>query len=104
MLRIVFITIVILHGLIHIIGFAKALKPDAVDVLAIGISKYAGVLWLFAALLFMSTAVALLFQKDWWWILSVTALIFSQALIFFNWQAAKAGTIANGVIFIVTIV
>jgi hypothetical protein len=46
----------------------------------------------------LSTLVAFLLKKDWWWIIAVPALVLSQILIIMSWQDAKFGTIANVVI------
>jgi hypothetical protein len=98
MIRIVFALIVMLHGLIHLMGFAKAFRLAEMKQLALDISRPAGVLWLAAALLFAVTAVLVLLNKEWWWMPAIAAILLSQALVVLWWQDAKFGTIANVII------
>ena len=53
------------------------------------------VLWLFAAVLVLATAVLLALSVSWWWVISGIAALVSQAVIITSWSDAKAGTIAN---------
>ena len=104
MIRIVFVCLVIIHGLIHLMGFVKAFRLAEVNQFALSISRPAGLLWLLAGLLFIVTVVVFLFKKDWWWMTAVPALMLSQLLIIWYWQAAKFGTIANIIILLVTVI
>lgn len=95
MLRIFFLFILLLHGLIHLMGFAKAFKYVEISQLTSHISKTAGVLWLSAALLFIASAVLFFLKKETWWMIGIPAVLLSQMLIFSQWHDAKFGTIAN---------
>lgn len=95
MIRILFLGVVAVHGLIHCMGFIKAIRPEKIPQMAQHIARPAGLLWLSAALLFACTAALFLLRKDWWWMAAVPALVLSQPLIIMSWKDAKFGTIAN---------
>src|SRR5690554_4200417 len=94
---------VLLHGIIHLLGFVKAFGLAEVNEFKVEISKLAGIMWLITALLFVSAIVLFFMNKDWNWIPALIAIIFSQVLIILSWQDAKFGTIANVIILIVVI-
>jgi ssRNA-specific RNase YbeY (16S rRNA maturation enzyme) len=48
----VFISIIIIHGLIHLMGFAKSFGLLRITELSQDISKPLGLLWLLSAILF----------------------------------------------------
>ncbi len=98
MIRIIFAFSVIVHGLIHLLGFIKAFKLAEINQLTQNISKSTGLLWLISALLFITTIVVFLLKKDWWWIIAIPPVILSQLLLIMYWQDAKFGTIANVII------
>lgn len=95
MLRLLFALVLLFHGLIHLMGFAKAFKVAEVPQLTGSFSKSAGVIWLVAALLFAASVLFLFLKKDWWWMAAVPAVLLSQMLIFSQWRDAKFGTFAN---------
>lgn len=100
MLRYGFLFILLLHGLIHFMGFAKAFKYADIQALTQPISKSAGMLWLATTLLFLIASLLYILKKDSWWMSAIPAVILSQVLIFMVWQDAKFGTIANVIIII----
>ncbi|MBK9737580.1 MAG: hypothetical protein IPO92_22530 [Saprospiraceae bacterium] len=104
MLKNIIILIAFLHGLIHILGFVKAFDYANVSALTKEISKTAGILWLLAAILMIIFTLMFLLKKDSWVYVALTAVVLSQALIFYYWQDAKFGSIANLLILIVSIV
>lgn len=91
-----------LHGLIHVMGFAKAFGASSLP-LTTPIGKPLGVAWLVAALLMLAGAVLVLVRSTAWWLPVVPALLLSQALILSAFADAKFGTLANLVIAIVVI-
>jgi hypothetical protein len=97
-MKTVFALILIVHGLIHLMGFVKAFHPAAVPQLASPISRTAGMLWLVASALFLATAVLLFSAPTAWWMSAVAAIVISQALIMSSWSDARHGTIANAVV------
>lgn len=98
-MRIFLLTLIALHGLIHLMGFAKAFDFGTFTQLSKEISKPMGVFWLTAFLLFLSSAILFFLKKEEWWIIGIIAVIISQILIFTVWNDAKFGTIANIIIF-----
>jgi len=95
MLRYLFAFILLIHGLIHLMGFVKAFKLADIQQLTQSISKPLGILWLVTAVLFIAAVALFLFQNNAWWIVAIPAVVLSQFLIFGAWQDAKFGTIAN---------
>ena len=104
MLRYLFALLLLVHALIHLMVFAKAFKLAEIKQLTTPISKPAGLLWLLAAVLFIGAGILFLVQQQAWWIPAAVALVISQTLITLDWHDAKAGTIANVIVLIVTIV
>lgn len=87
--------LLVIHGLIHILGFVKAFDLATVDQLVRPITRPAGILWLTCTVLFLAAAGMLLAGASWWWLPGLVALILSQALIIMSWSDARFGTIAN---------
>ena len=90
--------VLIVHGLIHLMGLAKAFGWAELAALTQPISRPMGVLWLVAALLFVATTIALFALPRWWWAIGAVAIAVSQVVIVSSWADAKAGTIANLVV------
>ena len=111
MLRIIFIFIMSVHGLIHMMGFlkewklaeVKALTGKTIIPLSESLSKTAGTFWLIVCLLFLASCTLFLMKKEWWWMIAIAAIILSQMLIVLYWQDAKYGTITNILILIVCV-
>ncbi|MFN8252025.1 MAG: DUF6544 family protein [Ferruginibacter sp.] len=87
--------IILIHGCIHCMGFAKAFGYGNITALTKYISKAAGSFWLLAAFLFITAAILLLLKKEHWFYWALPAAIISQALIISEWKDAKFGTIVN---------
>ncbi|HMP13902.1 MAG TPA: hypothetical protein PKD70_08475 [Saprospiraceae bacterium] len=98
MIRFLMIFLLLVHGLIHFLGFAKAFRLAEIPQLTQPITKPTGALWLLSGVLFLITTGYFLLQKNNWWLWAVPALIVSQALIINAWQDAKWGTLANALI------
>ncbi len=86
---------IILHGLIHLMGFAKAFRLAEMNQLTRFISKPIGTVWLITSLLLVSGGILYLLKNPYSWLLMGSGLIVSQLLIVFFWHDAKIGTIAN---------
>ena len=95
MIRTVFIVVLVLHGLIHLMGFTKAYGYAELPSLTQPISRSLGTLWFLAALLLLASAGAVSFWPRWWWVLGVFALLVSQVVMATSWRDAKFGTLAN---------
>ena len=100
MVRIAFLFVVVVHGLIHLLGFAKAFGLARLPQLALPISRPWGALWLAAGGLTLATAVALPLAPRWWWAVGALAVVASQAVIVSSWGDAKFGTVANVILLV----
>ena len=91
------------HGLIHLMGFAKAFGYADLPQLTQPISRAWGVLWLLAGGLVVATAGMLAAGARTYWIVGGLALLVSQVLIVTAWRDAWAGTAANVVLLLVVV-
>lgn len=103
-MKILFLLAVTGHGLLHLLGPAKAFGLAALPQLTQPISKPAAMLWLLAAAATLATAAAIPLWPQRWWILTPVAILLSQAAIATSWQDAKFGTIPNLVLLAVAVV
>jgi hypothetical protein len=90
-----FAVLMVLHALIHTMGFVKAFNFVELPKQQQTISRPLGVVWLAAAVLLLGAVVALRVWPRWWWAVGGVALIVSQVAIATSWSDAKFGTIAN---------
>lgn len=102
-MKIIFIMIMITHGLIHFMGFSKAFEYGNITQLTREISRPMGLLWSATGLLFIVTTILLLLKTEEWWIFGLIAVIISQLLILTAWHDAVFGTIANVIIAVAAI-
>jgi hypothetical protein len=94
-MKVALAAVLALHGLIHLMGFAKAFGYAELPQLTRGVSRPMGALWLLVALLFLAAAAALFaWPRGWWW-LGAPALVASQLAIVSSWTDARYGTLAN---------
>ena len=93
-----FAALLAVHGLVHLMGPAKAFRYAELPGLTQSISPSMGIVWLLAAVLMLVTAVALLAWPRGWWLIGATALVVSQSAIAGSWTDAKFGTVANVVL------
>jgi hypothetical protein len=99
-MKIFFFVAIVLHGLIHLLGFVKAYNLAPVNQLTQPVSKHAGLAWLASGCLFILMAVLYLVGQEYWWVMGVPAVVLSQTLIFLAWKDAKFGTIATFIVLI----
>jgi hypothetical protein len=92
-----FAAFLFVHGLIHLLGFAKAFSFAELPQLSQPISARVGVLWLIAAALFVGAAVSLFVWPRAWWVIGALAVVLSTAVIVPSWTDAKFGLLANGI-------
>jgi len=103
MLRIALGVIVIIHALLHLMGFAKAfnlaklkeLSHPPILALSEAQLKLTGVLWLVACLLLVWASVAFMLKGDVWLWPGMAGIILSQLLVILHWHDTKGGTVAN---------
>ena len=103
LLKYIFAFIMLIHGLIHFMGFAKAYHYGNITQLTKNISKPAGSLWFFMAMLFVVVTILFLLKKESWPYLAIIAAVISQILILTVWHDAKFGTIANVIVILVAV-
>jgi hypothetical protein len=104
MIKYIFAFTMLLHGLIHFMGFTKAFGFAHITQLTKYISKTTGTLWLTAAVLFVAATALFLLRKGSWPLVAFTAAILSQLLIFSNWKDARFGSIANLIVLVAAII
>lgn len=104
-LRIIFSAIIVIHALIHLIGFSKELQvppPENFNVKEIISSSVKlnlkGLLWWVCFIGFVLAIIFYELGKDWWWIIAICAVMLSQTLIILYWNDAKWGTVVNVII------
>lgn len=97
-MRWVLFGLIVAHGLIHFMGFAKAFGFAELSQLTQPISKGVGVAWLAAGLALLATAVLLIAAPRVWWAVGFGAVLLSQLVIISSWSDAKFGTVMNVVI------
>jgi hypothetical protein len=105
-LRIIFSAIVIIHALIHLIGFSKELQIPAPENFnmkeIIGSASVKlnlkGFLWWVCFVGLVLAIIFYLLGKDWWWVIATGPVLLSQTLIMLNWGDAKWGTVVNVII------
>lgn len=85
----------LVHGVIHLMGFAKAFGLAELPQLAQSIARGLGVAWLVAALLVIAAAVMCLAESRVWWMVGLAAVVVSQAVIITAWSDAKFGSVVN---------
>lgn len=96
--RLLVAALALLHGAVHLIGFAAAPgAPVPPEELApwMTTGTVGGYAWLAAAALLVATALLLAADRPDWWRLGAVAVLASQALLATQWAHARAGTIAN---------
>lgn len=103
MLRILFGIILVVHGLIHGMGFLKAFDWFPITALQRDIGKLEGLCWLLTSLLFIAAGVMYFIDNKSWLMIGGIALFLSQLLIVLNWNEAKFGTIINVLVLVILV-
>lgn len=103
MFRIIFTLLLLIHGFIHLIGFAKAFGWTASGRLAQPVSAPWGILWLTGGLLMFGTAIFYMMESRVWWSVALAGVLLSQILVIVFWSGAKYGTIINLLILVVAL-
>lgn len=100
-MRNLFAVIMLLHGVIHVLGFLNAFEISWIDQSLFSTRysdtsrKILGVIWLSTAIIFIIALVMYLLKSSQWWFFSLIAIAMSQILIFLFWKDARFGTLAN---------
>ena len=113
MLHTIIAIILILHGLIHLIGFVvnwklvtiedipykNSIVAGKIPVGGAGI-RVIGVLWLLAAIGFVVAGIGLFVLAPWWLTLTFWMSLFSLALCIAGWPEAQFGVYTNMIILV----
>lgn len=103
-MRFIFSTIVIVHALIHLMGFLKGFNWYHPKELTLAINKYWGALWLLSTILLSIYAyTSIRTENELSLKIGFGAILLSQILIIKFWPDAKYGTIVNALILVVLI-
>lgn len=103
-MRIFFLLVVVLHGLIHLLGFVKGFDFKEVKELTLPISRPMGLFWLTATALFLIYGILYFANSKYAWLVGMGAVVISQILVILFWKDAKFGTIPNLIILVVSLV
>lgn len=90
-----FALFIVIHGLIHLMGFLKAFELAKIKELKMPITKASGMIWLLTSFLFVAMAILYLGNSPYYIGVGVSGVTLSQALIWKDWNEAKFGTIPN---------
>jgi len=96
----VFFVLVLVHGLIHVLGFLKAFDLIDLNELTIPVTKPAGLIWLLVSLLFLTYGILNFTGLKYVWIIGFIAVLLSQFLVIYYWKDAKFATIPNIIILV----
>lgn len=94
-MKVAYIILLIIHSLIHILGFVKAFDLKEIKELTLPISKPVGIVWFIAGILFLFYAITVSIHFRYAWVIGLIALVISQILIYYFWKDARFGTIVN---------
>jgi hypothetical protein len=103
-MRIFLTTLLVLHALIHGLGFVKAFGLATVKELTLPIPKVYGLLWLLAGLCLLLAALLWTRLNSLWWLPGLVGVGLSQALILVYWPDARFGTLPNLLLLFVFVV
>jgi len=94
----ILVALLTLHGLIHLMGPAKAFGWAELEDLSRPVSRGMGVLWLVAALAFLAAAgLVVAAPRVWWWV-ALGGVVLSQVAVVSAWEDAWLGTVANALV------
>lgn len=101
--RWVVVVVVAGHGLIHLLGVAKGLGWADVPQLKGSIGVGGAVLWLFATVFVLVSALLIAIgAPSWWWMIAIFAAVVSQIAVVTSWSDARAGTLVNVLLVVVS--
>jgi hypothetical protein len=79
----------VVHGLIHLIGFVVKFQIAEMETRALGI------VWLLLAVAFVISGAAIFASPAWWWSFTLAVTLVSLALCVLGWPDARFGVLAN---------
>ena len=101
--RFLLAAVLVVHGLIHALGFVQGFRLAVLAPLHQPIGPGAGLLWLAAALLLVAGGALLLAGARRWWAPALAGVVLSQMLIVSAWQDAKYGMVANAIVLVASL-
>ena len=99
-MRVALAVVLVMHGVIHFLGFAKAFGLAELPQITRPISPSIGIAWVIAAMLFLAAAGSLFVWPRWWWALGACAIVISMFVIVPSWADAKFGALGNLIAFV----
>jgi len=101
----------IVHGLIHLIGFVvfwqiaeiadfsytTSVLSGKLDIGDVGM-RVLGVVWLLISVAFVIAGVTIFFSPPWWWSYTLAVTVASLIVTLLGWPDAKFGVLANIII------
>jgi len=102
-MRVALTLLLAVHGTIHLLGYFKWWKGDAVSQLrgrtlfplSERVERVFGLLWLAAFVLLLGAGALVVLAHEAWWIVALAAVVVSQCLVVVAWSDAKHATLAN---------
>lgn len=88
-------SLILIHGLIHLMGVAKSFGLAELPQLTEPISPRAGVAWGVAGVGLVISSGLFVAAPRVWWIPGLAFAVLSQVVVVSAWSDAKAGTVAN---------
>lgn len=110
--RYLVVALFVLHGLVHVMGFAGVWRLSGFDAvsntptlpphLAAGSPLVAslGILWLAVAVIFLAAATGLVMSSAWWRIAAAVASLLSLLLCVMWWNDAPFGAVVDSAILV----
>lgn len=99
----VLLLLIIIHGIIHLLGFFKVIVPSHIPGILSHITRIQGFFWLLTAILITGSSILFFWKVQWWFVPAIIGAVLSQILIIMNWQEAKFGTIVNFIILLMAV-
>ncbi|MTB52585.1 DUF6544 family protein [Lewinella sp. W8] len=96
--------LLMLHFVLHTLGFLLSNDLLGAVHLPLELSRWEGVCWMLAGILFAGTLVLLWADYPRWPVGAFVAVILSQVLIILAWKVAWPGTLVNGLILLLSVV
>lgn len=97
-MRLVLATVLLLHALLHGLGFAKGFGLAALPALTVPISRGRAVLWLTAGIVLLVATGLFVTRGRAFFAVAALGLVLSQVAIVLSWRDARVGTVANVVL------
>lgn len=103
-MRVFLLSLILLHAVLHVIGFIKAYRLARLPQVQYPISRGMGLLWLMAFVLFVVTGLLFFHFTPGWWIVCIVAVGISEYLMIQDWEDTGLGTAANITILLTAII